>query len=188
MKSVLISIKPQWCALIASGKKTVEVRKTRPKLETPFRCYIYCTKSSVLLESHKEHGKAEIMNGKVIGEFVCEHIDRMTHCGTNSNDIRLGFDDDLYYTEIAKEYLLKCQLSYSALEKYANGGDIYGWHISDLKIYDEPKELSEFRRYCDNCSFPILPFRTPPCDKCPGQKITNAPQSWCYVDGLGDTE
>lgn len=44
MKSVLISIKPQYCELIASGKKTVEVRKRRPKLQTPFKCYIYCTK------------------------------------------------------------------------------------------------------------------------------------------------
>ena len=44
MKSVLISIKPKWCELIANGKKTVEVRKSRPKIETPFKCYIYCTK------------------------------------------------------------------------------------------------------------------------------------------------
>ena len=43
MKAVLISIRPEWCAKIASGEKTIEVRKTRPKLETPFKCYIYCT-------------------------------------------------------------------------------------------------------------------------------------------------
>lgn len=36
MKAVLISIKPTWCAKIASGEKTIEVRKTKPKLETPF--------------------------------------------------------------------------------------------------------------------------------------------------------
>lgn len=43
MKAVLISIRPKWCELIASGKKTIEVRKTRPKIETPVKCYIYCT-------------------------------------------------------------------------------------------------------------------------------------------------
>lgn len=43
MKSVLISIQPKWCELIASGKKTIEMRKTAPKLETPFKCYIYMT-------------------------------------------------------------------------------------------------------------------------------------------------
>lgn len=45
MKSVLIAIQPKWCELIASGKKTIEVRKTAPKLQTPFKCYIYCTLS-----------------------------------------------------------------------------------------------------------------------------------------------
>ena len=43
-KAVLISIRPKWCELIASGKKTIEIRKTRPKIETPFKCYIYCTR------------------------------------------------------------------------------------------------------------------------------------------------
>ena len=47
MKSILISIQPKWCELIASGKKTIEVRKTRPKLETPFKCYIYETKGKL---------------------------------------------------------------------------------------------------------------------------------------------
>ncbi len=45
-KAILISIKPQYCELIANGKKTIEVRKTKPKLEPPFKCYIYCTKPS----------------------------------------------------------------------------------------------------------------------------------------------
>lgn len=51
MKSVLISIQPKWCELIASGKKTIEVRKTKPKLETPFKVYIYCTKDEPLYHS-----------------------------------------------------------------------------------------------------------------------------------------
>lgn len=48
--AVLLSVRPKWCELIASGKKTVEVRKTRPKIETPFKCYIYCTKPKELSE------------------------------------------------------------------------------------------------------------------------------------------
>ena len=42
-KAALISIKPKWCEKIANGDKTIEVRKTRPKMNTPFKCYIYCT-------------------------------------------------------------------------------------------------------------------------------------------------
>lgn len=44
MNLVMISIHPKWCGLIASGEKTVEIRRTRPKFDTPFMCYIYCTK------------------------------------------------------------------------------------------------------------------------------------------------
>lgn len=46
-KAVLISIRPKWCERIASGEKTIEVQKTRPKLETPFKCYIYETRGFV---------------------------------------------------------------------------------------------------------------------------------------------
>ena len=42
-KAVLLSIRPEWCEKILGGEKTVEIRKTRPKLEPPFKCYIYCT-------------------------------------------------------------------------------------------------------------------------------------------------
>lgn len=88
MKSVLISIQPKWCELIASGKKTIEVRKTAPKLEVPFKCYIYQKK---LLKNNKAYSyKTWARNGKVIGEFVCDRIDiykrgilfRLGHEGT----------------------------------------------------------------------------------------------------------
>ena len=42
-KAVLISIRPEWVEKIARGEKTLELRKTEPKLETPFKVYIYCT-------------------------------------------------------------------------------------------------------------------------------------------------
>lgn len=42
-KAVMLSIRPKWCEKIASGEKTIEVRKTKPKLDTPFKCYIYET-------------------------------------------------------------------------------------------------------------------------------------------------
>ena len=43
-KAVLLSIRPNWCKKIANLRKTVEIRKTAPNLEVPFKCYIYCTK------------------------------------------------------------------------------------------------------------------------------------------------
>ena len=221
-KSVLISIQPKWCELIASGKKTVEVRKSKPTLDVPFKVYIYCTKprnyykiSKHLLTSDESlffiNGKVRMCDGfgveyedseykhlnrKVIGEFVCNGIDRMVHCGTCNNDIHLRIvDENLYCKELDAEYLSKCNLSYSDIDKYSNGGDVYGWHISNLIIYDKPKELSEFYRKCDegceacafwkkmrvnadeldmDCSSPIYGHIP----------ITRPPQSWCYVEDM----
>lgn len=139
MKSVMISIKPKCCELIASGKKTVEVRKTRPKIETPFKCYIYCTKSELLTKSHingkiyvatsKKYQKALERNGnitlsgKVIGEFICDYI----------------YENMSYDCEDSR-------VSVSELQKYANGKPLYGWHISDLVIYDKPKKFKRIQK------------------------------------------
>jgi predicted transcriptional regulator len=172
MKSVLISIQPKWCELIASGKKTVEVRKTRPKIETPFKCYIYCTANKQgtkdLLEIHGTDGKIRKANGKVIGEFVC---DRITEYECSSD----GFG----------ELATTCGtcLTYDEIINYCNGNDLYGWHISDLVIYDEPRRLSEFERAC--------PDNVYSCDMCRHSgytgtectPITRPPQTWCYVEG-----
>lgn len=73
-KAVLISIRPKWCQKIADGEKTIEIRKTRPRLETPFKCYIYCTQGGVALGMWGKHGK-------VIGEFVCDQIDTLAQIG-----------------------------------------------------------------------------------------------------------
>lgn len=76
MKAVLISIRPEWCALIAAGKKTVEVRKSMPKLHTPFKCYIYCTKAQKGWFWFNSPNVRR--DGVVIGEFVCDGIECFT--------------------------------------------------------------------------------------------------------------
>lgn len=163
MKAVMMSIQPKWCELIASGKKTVEVRKTRPKLEMPFKCYIYCTanKNGVkdLLEIHGNDGKIYKANGKIIGEFVCD---------TYIVDKTFGYDPLMYAAACMSE---------SDVAWYCTSKEMYGWHISDLVIYDIPRELSEFRLPC-----------TPECDGyceygCV-RVLKRPPQSWCYVEEL----
>ena len=89
MNAVLISIHPKWCELIASGKKTVEVRKTKPKIATPFKVYIYCTKPNTGSTEDRfyiylpPHDTPKQVNGKVIGEFVCDKIHAIRYsCGS----------------------------------------------------------------------------------------------------------
>lgn len=166
MKAVLISIQPKWCELIASGKKTVEVRKTRPKINTPFKCYIYCTKAKNFNDilTFAEYKNGEYMgdyytNGNVIGEFMCDCL------------ISLKADNHIqaYYNNTIKTCLTDAEIV-----QYANNGRLYYWNISDLVIYDKPKELSEFNHCGVNYHY------NPP--------ITRPPQSWCYVESLQDND
>ena len=183
MKSVLISIQPKWCELIANGKKTVEVRKSKPKLETPFKCYIYQTKMqwvySVLrnMGLHKLVNKLALGTGKVIGEFVCDKI-TMSFVGYNEKGCPSYWD-----------ILDGSCLTPNELVCYGEWKTLYGWHISNLVIYDKPRELSEFRKECKlECDMRSLD--NPPCEKCEhlvasfgcGRTITRPPQSWCYVE------
>lgn len=206
-KAVMISIQPKWVELIARGKKTLEVRKTRPKLQLPFKCYIYCTKAqkpAVVALQHLEDspyvmtvgysGKnnqaedsdwARLLNGMVVGEFLCADI----------IDVWPGYKegDDCLTFEQQEKYL-------------GSNGHGYGWKISDLKIYDNPKKLDEFYRWyedgddirpCQNgriCVHIIYDYSEDceACDidfdgtACPYLKVQRPPQSWCYVEELED--
>lgn len=213
-KAVMISIQPKWCELIASGEKTVEVRKTKPKLETPFKCYIYETRAKsdrpIMLDFGvlDYHGR-----GKVIGEFVCDCI----------SEYECEFHDGIcmYYEEISKVYidedgdkfsvietandeeypdscelLISAAMTFQQIKDYANWdgfGKLYGWHISNLVIYDTPKELSEFIKPCiygDDGEGEVSCFECEKSGFAPDLHIdcynilTRPPQSWCYVEQL----
>lgn len=171
MKSVLISIQPKWCEKIASGEKTIEVRKTRPKIDTPFKCYIYMTQGKLKdLGIYSEWVYKNRM--KVIGEFICNNASEL---------------DYVYYWNNGYEFAT-C-LTYRQVADYGKGKTLYGWHISDLKIYDKPKELSEFSRPCSYSGLCFSCKRT--SFKKDGNllcntKITRPPQSWMYIEDLGD--
>lgn len=165
MKAVLISIQPKWCELIASGKKTIEVRKTRPKIYMPFKCYIYETKAQFIKSVKGACTSYGYGRGKVIGEFVCDEI----------IEDKRGENADVF-----SKFAL---LSLDEQKKYGANKPLYGLHISDLKIYDKPKELGEF-------SYPAEHNFTKRTIKesremgfiCHGAYITRPPQSWCYVE------
>lgn len=184
MKAVLMSIKPKWCELIASGEKTVEVRKTKPRLGTPFKVYIYCTKDEPLYHSGekfymKEAG--EFGNGKVIGEFVCGFVDEYLYGYCTHPEIGMDYDCGDNWWEIADEDLEKACLTYEEFKKYVWGRTTaYGWHISNLIIYDNPRGLSEFYKVGYRETRDGVHGWTTEEEK--SWKIKRPPQSWCYVE------
>lgn len=200
MKSVLISIQPKWCELIASGKKTVEVRKTRPKIDKPFKCYIYCTKQKVngeilLTYDKKVEGRnrgfrdnGDIpLAGKVIGEFVCYGIEELYQCNSGWVSEYACISQDEFF-----DYLGIPRGTHLGYDKTA-----YGWHIDELVIYDKPKELSEFYKRCysgcEKCKYESWDYdlgggKDIICTVSNKKPIKRPPQSWCYVEEFAPTK
>jgi predicted transcriptional regulator len=205
-KAVMISVRPKWCEKIASGEKTIEVRKTRPKLQTPFKVYIYCSKAKerliyILKDGDENYG--EIYHGKpvfikrdegsvcdmwgnrqkVIGEFTCDRIYELETRSPGSSYYVKG-EGQPTTNDVARQ---SC-LTLKDMHEYLQSKVGYGWHISDLVIYDESKELIEFHTWkkCKSCS--KSGYESTACiydENCMVPvAITKAPQSWCYVEAM----
>ena len=147
----------------------------------PFKAYIYCSYGDMKTNYYLKG------RGKVIGEFICDKVDKYEPY------VILGayYEVNGAYVKENLRYNSGTCLSYEDMVNYSNGKTLYGWHISDLKIYDKPKELSEFYRPCSysgicySCNR-FRPNGTPndkPNDFCDGE-ITRPPQSWQFVEEL----
>ena len=177
MKAVMLSIRPQWCEKIChqigteNGKpvyeKSLDVRKNKPKIPTPFKCYIYCIVYGPVIW---ENGKP--MNGKVVGEFTCDNI----KC--------FDVPYPAFQNKLDKSIIAGSCCTYYMLHRYAYHDALCGWHISALQIYGKPKELREFKQ-CDKCPYG-------PAGRCKEHEfscdgtyaLTRPPQSWGYVEEL----
>ena len=197
MNSYIVSIRPKWVEKIASVEKTIEVRKSAPK-EVPFKAYIYETKESKKrylddrFNSFFNNKSHYTDMGKIIGEFICDKVDAYNFHEGLTEFNSMGLPSRIYgsYLIFADDYKSMC-LSYDEVKSYGKGKTLYGWHIADLKIYDKPKELSEFYRPCSysgicySCER-FRPNGTPndkPNDFCDGT-ISRPPQSYMRVEEL----
>ena len=181
---VMYSIRPHYCSLILRGEKTVELRKTRPKQDPPFKCYIYCTMGkNKLLDvvrdgddyyGHIHSGSPQFITmpevdyitagkrGRVIAEFICDAIAPIVF---DKNGVPIL----CYYGPVEK--WLSC-VSVADAKAYCGDPEkhcLWAIHISELIQYDTPKKLSQFQI---PTTYPARTFRYPP-------------QSWCYAEEVG---
>ena len=199
-----MAIQPEHCFNIFEGYKTKELRKTFPKIETPFRVHVYCTKNGTA------HLIPPEWRGKVIGSFICDGYEkyktefyiesqsRLKYLGKIYEDIRKVYIDEdgeeEFFLETSNERLNPndCRLcndaclNFDDIKNYIGNGDneFHTWNITEPKLYDKPKELGEFYKGCNrnaNCYY---------CrkaefygGKCNGM-VTRPPQSYMYVEPL----
>ena len=220
MKAVLQSIKPFYCQKIMDGEKLIEIRKSAPKLDVPFKAYIYETQGrkypfGVSVETIAKHADDLYLDTrrgmpavkidskhrpyfsygrmKVIGEYICNNIDVY-----DFSTIQQEYHARVMNETVHDEFVSGSCVSYEDVYSYCIVGaipnEIYGWYISNLKIYDKPKELNAFYNYCysgcDKCEFRSWDysyageFKEMICTVSNKKRLVRPPQSWCYVDEL----
>lgn len=163
--AVLYSIRPEYSQKILNKEKTIELRKTKIKLDPPFKGYIY------------ESIKGGVGTGQIVGEFICKKTDIII------------YSDDITDNKYSEGYLIpkgcKAGIDMKDLLDYGKKDNLYGYEISNVKKYDTPLPLSKFIKACVNENLKC-PY-TKSCSKnyCKEIKyLMKAPQSFCYVREL----
>ena len=191
-KAVMISIRPEWGEKILKKQKVLEVRRTAPLLRPPFKCYIYLTRGEfVLLKEHIDDiaftgyqsvpDELHILNRKVVAEFVCDRIECL-----KAPDLPWSDPNGERECRICKE---SC-LTFDQIAEYGKGSNLWGWHISDLKIYDEPKKITDFEYPCPRPSGGYNCYGCKYQEQISANKygcnarVLRPPQSWCYVEDV----
>ena len=178
---VLASLKPYYYYLIGEKIKTLEIRKSDLK-NLPQDVLFYMSKDEKSFakipkefqEKYRKHF------GKVGIEFTCDKSICLDYYPQDYTGMPGKFSE-----MICKE---SC-LSYNEIMAYKKEKLAYGWYISNLKVYGEPKELSEFYRPCSykgicyscNRFRPNGTSNDKPNDFCDGA-IIRPPQSYMFVE------
>ena len=186
-------IKPEGVEKILSGEKTLEIRKTAPKewvdylngktdkRPEPMTVSIYCTKNGVAVETYCGLGFPSPINGRVGAKFTLKEIEKC---------VNPFFPKGSFATKrVTYESLLgRSCMNAEQLDGCLGGKGKFGyaWYISDLEIFNYPKELRKFtpictKKRCNGCKYfgwqhqwDIVCNRPRPLSK--------APRSWCYVE------
>ena len=175
---ILASIKPYYYYLIAERKKKIEVRKSALKnLPQDIAFYMSKDEKSFAKIPKEFQEKYRKHFGKVGMRVVCNKVDEYTFSSYEAE-----------YRVNHLEQNAMC-LNQPEMIRYGKGNPLYGWHIYDLKIYDKPKDLSEFRKTGFMTEEEWL-FNLYPNTHCHYEawakkfEITHPPQSYMFVEEI----
>lgn len=115
--TIILSLHDRWWVKVLAGEKPLEIRKTRPAGQGPFRVLVYVTGT-----------------GEIKGEFACKDFLKIrtipevqSRAGLQKIDVQAG----------------SC-LTGQQLKEYAgsSGKPLWGWYVSEVKEYYTPHPLS----------------------------------------------
>ena len=199
MKAVLRSVKPYWLYLILTGKKTIEIGKSCPQAKDWNKVVeMYCSKDMRSFNRIPEKDRERMRKylGKVACRFVCDDITKIVTWERTLFDFLERPIATVTEYGIWNNDFKQMGMTWKEINDYGKKKPLYGWHISQLKIYDKPKELSEFFvvkydtvDYCVGCPHHETPVTDYPCCDCVDEKgnrkyLTRPPQSWFFVREL----
>ena len=173
MKSILISIKPEWVAKILNYEKFIEIRKTMPKCDFPIDVYIYCTKGKPRIVDLRDDafylGCSPRLNGKVVAKFTLNKVEEIKFNDKNIQEQSCLSEDELF------NYLFDNTPYQEDMRKG------YAWHIDNLEIFDKPKELKEFYMVGKMQSYKDCQHLLSKNDE-KYYKLTKAPQNYVFIE------
>lgn len=178
MKAIMISIKSKWCAKIMNGEKTIEVRKSKALARAIQKLidergyveiYVYYNKGS-------RRFPRCVLNGKVVFKFRCYKVEEID-CIASDN----GFAIKRYKTKELSivDIMEKSCLVFEDLKDYLCYSNGYAIYISNLEIFDKPKELDDFKHYIKR-RFCLVGGGIG--EDIFLQSLEKAPQNFCYVE------
>ena len=165
-EAIMLSVRGQWIAKMAEGIKLEEVRKSKPRIPTPFKCYLYCSLfGDVLLLDGRP------ANGFVVGEFICDAVNEYSRTSK----------------DVARLSGMSCVPATELHHYFGRRATVDGWHISELQFYDKFLPITAFKKlcpdglYCESCA--MFDAHKEICGNA-ARVLQKPPQSWCYVEAL----
>ena len=186
MDAIMIALSPEECKSLTKNELTVKLLKRYPKLQFPFKCYVYMKMNGVpeyiYDKELKKHNiyllHPNLANGRVIGEFTCDKMYTFEYCEDSASyDMRVVNETGSFTT-------LLTAMTQDSICKYGKGSTLFGLHVSNFILYKKMLFPTNFTKPCTGCKKKGTNKCTEEDSYCRAVVLQKGPTSWCYVGEL----